>query len=139
MVLEADFNHDGRIAFDQFQKLMRDDVPASPGGKGSPIMRKKTARLSGALQGVTGEIGNGLIGEGNDMLMRSPSRTLRRRPSQIYTGNTHKHILPIQIDDRSVQLGAPSPLMKQGRKSIKTSPADKKLWEEKTIPESVNE
>merc|ERR1711865_799535 len=98
-------------------------------------MRKKTARLSGALQGVTGEIGNGLIGvigEGNDMLLRSPSRTLRRRPSQIYTGNTNKHILPIQIDDRSVQLGAPSPLMKQGRKSIKTSPADKKLWEEKT-------
>jgi hypothetical protein len=123
MVKEADFNHDGKIAFDQFQKLMRDDVPASPG---SPLMRKRTANLAAAAAD-------------DGMLLRSPSRSLRRRPSQLYTKANNMHLLPIQIDDRSVQLGAPSPLMKQGKKKVKTSPADKQLWEEKKIPGFIPE
>lgn len=135
MVAEADFNHDGKIAFDQFQKLMRDDVPASPGGKGSPLMRKRTAKLGNVLD------------DDDEMLSRSPSRP-RRRPSQLYTrmdlenavNGKNKHLLPIQIDDRSVQLGAPSPLMKQGKKSVvKTSPESRALWAENTIPKGIAE
>ena len=44
MVQEADFKHNGKISFDEFQKLMRDDVPASPAPSG--ILRKRTGRLS---------------------------------------------------------------------------------------------
>ena len=145
MVKEADFKHNGKISFGEFQQLMRDEVPDSPmmsSGKGSPLMRKKT----GALDGALGEGGKGspfpmrkrtgsLLSP--DSLTKSPSRKLKRRPSAAFTHGTN--MLPIQLDDRSVQLGAPSPLMVRGRKSIKTSPAEKRLWEAETIPDPVVE
>ena len=70
---------------------------------------------------------------------RSPSLLLRRRPSQIYTvlrPDDKKFLLPVQVEDRSRQLGMPSPLMKHGRKTVKKVAGEdgevrKRLWEEK--------
>ena len=142
MVQEADFKHNGKISFDEFQKLMRDDVPASPAPSG--ILRKKTGRLS-SLDGGTPTKADQLK-EAN-LLLNSPSRPMKRRPSRAFDATdllakklgTPSHLLPCQINDRTKQLGAPSPLMKQGRKVFKKSSAEKLLWEEKKIPEAVGE
>ena len=134
MVKEADFKHNGKISFAEFQKLMRDEIPGSPGGIGSPLRRKRTGRLDGQSE-------NELQKSPSRLLKRRPSRALNVTPTGLIKGQT-PHLLPIQIDDRSVQLGAPSPLMKQGRKQFKQlneTTEEKRLWAEQKIPEAVGE
>ena len=110
MVQEADFDRKGRISFENFKMLMR----------GDDISRAVSRRGSTMSPG----------------LKRLPSRKL----SPKLRSSSMSAKLPVELNDRAVQLGMPSPLMKTGRKRLQKNtaspPTKSKLWQEQPVPVS---